>query len=250
MESQSETNNRSFKPHWIWGGLLVILGTLFLLGQVFPGLGAFLWGVIWAAALGAGGIFMYGIYLSNRKQWWALIPAYVMWVVAGALVIFGMLPFLRGVLIASYVMFATGLPFLYVYIRDNKQWWALIPAYTMCALGMLIPLMPILNGFQIAAAWHLAIAVPFLYVYLRNNKHWWALIPGGIMGTISLVFFLIGSIYLIAVAMIVVGIFLLVRQFGGQKSLKAEAPRYGPEADKPASDFEPIEMPEREINQG
>ena len=39
-------------------------------------------------------------------------------------------------LTASYVMFAIAFPFAVVYLRDRRQWWALIPAGVMTLVGL------------------------------------------------------------------------------------------------------------------
>jgi hypothetical protein len=223
---------------WLIGGLLIALGVVFLLNQLIPGLFT---GLIWAAAFAIGGLVVYGWYLANKSQWWVLIPAYVMWCVASYILLGTTMSFLRGEVIGAWVMATIGFPFLYVYLRNRLQWWALIPAYTMGAIGLLILLSMILNGLQVAAYVMFAIAAPFFFVYLRNREHWWALIPGSIMAFIGMMFALAGAAYLIPALMIVAGIFLLVRQFAGDRRSKPVAvPATGPQADRPLAGFEPI----------
>jgi hypothetical protein len=38
---------------------------------------------VWVAILAAAGLGVFGVYLTDRSQWDLLIPAYVMWAVAG-----------------------------------------------------------------------------------------------------------------------------------------------------------------------
>jgi len=66
------------------------------------------------------------IFLRDRARWWALIPAYPLLVVAGAvgLAASGLV---SDELISAFVVLALALPFLAVFARDRKQWWALIP---------------------------------------------------------------------------------------------------------------------------
>lgn len=248
MGTEINNNNHNRSGNWFVGVILIALGGAFLVNQLVPG---FISGLLWAGAFAVGGLAVYNWYRNNPSQWWALIPAYVAEVVA-ALIALGTLH-IPGELIGTFVMLAIGAPFLYVYLRDHDNWWALIPAYTMAVIGGLILLagFNIINGTMVAAYINFAIAAPFLYVYLTNRNNWWALIPGGIMATIGLAFFVAGMAYLIPVFMILVGIYLLVRQTNGKKSAATQTstpeapaqpstPQYGPEADKPLAEFEPL----------
>src|SRR5690606_27412026 len=125
-------NNRSGTRRFL-GVMLIALGGAFLVHQVFPG---FISGLLWAAAFPLGGLAIDGWYMQNRSQWWALILAYGAEVIAG-IILLSTIPFLSGAVTASFIMFAIGFPFLYVCLRDRSQWWALIPAYTMGAVGLL-----------------------------------------------------------------------------------------------------------------
>ena len=75
------------------------------------------------------------IFLRDRARWWALIPAYPLLVVAGAvgLAASGLV---SDDLISAFVVLALALPFLAVFARDRKQWWALIPGGILTALGL------------------------------------------------------------------------------------------------------------------
>jgi hypothetical protein len=128
MESGSNTNRRN----WLLGGGLILLGALFLLWQVIPApiIGA----LIPIAALSGIGVTFLAVYVNDRTHWWALIPAYVMFAVAGIIILSSI--FHSGVLVASYVMFAIALPFLYVFVRNRENWWALIPASIMGLVGV------------------------------------------------------------------------------------------------------------------
>lgn len=157
------------------------------------------------------------VYLRDRTQWWALIPAYVMLVIA-AVVYFGERGGFPDYLVGPFVLASIGLPFLVVYLRDRGQWWALIPAYAMFSVGLIIPLAELdLNGNLIAAYVMFAIALPFGVVYLKNRDNWWALIPGGIMAVIGVSLLLAEQLfrYLLPAAIILTGLWILARQFMG-----------------------------------
>lgn len=231
--SEYPSRSRGTNVQWVWGLFLILLGVFFLLTQLVPGLNR----LVWSAVMAGVGLAFLSVYLSDRANLWALIPAYVFVAIAGVIAL-ATIGFPEG-LVAAYVMMAIALPFYVVYLRNRTRWWALIPAYTMTALAVLV-LFPVrLMREELVAAYVMfAIALPFLYVYLRNRRHWWALIPGGIMVTIGVGLLVAGMAYIIPALMIVAGIYLLVRYAasGTRREPAPQAPaepRYGPEADKP-----------------
>ena len=172
----------------------------------------------------------FAVYLRDRGQWWALIPAYVMVVVA--FIVFvekaGVLP---DYLVGTGVLLAIGLPFLAVYLRDRSNWWALIPAYAMISISVIIPLSGLdIDEMLIPAYVMFAIALPFLFVYVRDRSNWWALIPGGIMTLIGAIMLLSVQLieYLVPVAIILAGAWILGRQFIGGPKGQLEEPEQAP----------------------
>ncbi len=194
----------------VWGSLLIFFGIVGLIAM-YTDLTAW----AWVAVLAVAGLGIFSIYLANRSEWWLLIPAYVMWAIA-ALVALIELNILRGELIALFVLTAAALPFLFVYGRNSLHWWALIPAYALLAVGVMVWLIErgILVDFLIPAYIMFAIAIPFFVVYGRNSQHWWALIPGGIMTVMGLSFLLAEEMagYIVPAMLILAGIWILVRQ--------------------------------------
>ena len=176
------------RQNTIWGVLLILLGLLALV-QAFVNLSAW----AWVGALTAAGFAMCSIYLANRAHWPALIPAYVLWAVA-MLIALITLNILRDEAIATFVLAAIALPFLIVYLRNRTQWWALIPTYVLCAVGLMVGLIGIgaLRDEFIATYVLWSIALPFLIVFLNNTDQWWALIPTYVLWAIGLMVGLIG----------------------------------------------------------
>jgi hypothetical protein len=85
--------------------------------------------------LSAVGLPFLVVYLRDRANWWALIPAYVLFAVGLMVALIGT-GILNDLLIPSYVMFAIAIPFFVVYISNSSNWWALIPAGIMTAIGL------------------------------------------------------------------------------------------------------------------
>ena len=78
--------------------------------------------------------FFYG-FLTNRQNWGLLLVAYILLAI-GLMVPLIELGVLEDTLVASYVMFAIALPFFVVYLRNTKNWWALIPGGILAAIGL------------------------------------------------------------------------------------------------------------------
>jgi hypothetical protein len=195
----------------VWGGLLIVLGVLSLVATVTD-LSAWMWVIVLALA----GLGAFGVYLTDRSDLTPLIPAYVLWAVA-LLVALITLNILSGEFIATYVLATIALPFLVVFARDQEQWWALIPAYVLLAVGLMIGLTAIgvLTELLIPAYVMFAIAIPFLVVFALNPKEWWPLIPGGIMAVIGLAFLVAEAAveYIAPIVLVIAGLWILARQF-------------------------------------
>lgn len=215
------------KQGLVWGGLLILFGVMSLV-ETYTDLTAWTWVVILAAA----GLGAFGVYLTDRSEWALLIPAYVLWAVAGLVALIE-LNILRDESIATYVLATIALPFLVVFLRNRQQWWALIPAYVLLAVGVMVGLLGlgVLTDLLVPAYVMFAIAIPFFVVYVRNTKQWWALIPGGIMAVIGLSFLIAEAAvqYVAPVALVIVGVWILVRQFARKEPV-------GPEADQPLAE--------------
>lgn len=224
---QSQTKRQAL----VWGGLLILFGVLGLVSS-FTELSAW----AWVAVLALAGLGVFAVYLTDRSDSRLLIPAYVLWAVA-LLVALITLNVLRDEFIATYVLAAIALPFLAVFLRDREARWALIPAYVLLAVGLMVGLIGagILNDLLVPAYVMFAIAIPFLVVYTLNPKEWWPLIPGGIMAVIGLSFLVAGARvqYVAPVALVLAGVWILVRQFARREPDGADVPaETGPEADE------------------
>lgn len=227
-KSNQLTKNSNVK--WVWGIVLIGMGVLFLVTDLLDKMIGFL---IPGFILAGVGLVFYTIYARDNKHWWALIPAYAMWLLAAIFVMIAL--WFPAEWIVAVSLLGAGFPFLYVYLQDNKRWWALIPAYAIAAFaGLPIMIWLDIRAELIIAYFMFANALPFLYIYLRDKKQWWALIPAGVVGSVGLILMLAGAARYVPVVMIVLGIYLIIRQSG-----KEDRPKE-PVAALPAAPKRPI----------
>ena len=232
---------QSKRQAFIWGALLVLLGILLLL-ETFTELTAW----VWIAVLLGGGLGLFLIWLASNREspmeapWAPLIPAYVLTAI-GVLVAGIELNVLRDPLIAPFVLAVIALPFLLTFLRDRSQWWALIPTYILLAVGLMILLTEggLMDDDLVPPYVLFAIAIPFFFVYARNRKQWWPLIPAGILTIIGISFLIAEAAveYIGAIALVVVGLYIVARQFF-RKEADDEEPEGASSGDEPSATVE------------
>jgi len=200
----------------VWGSLLILGGLLLLLENLtdirFSGL-------IIPVLFGFAGLAFLSTYLQNRASWWAIIPGVVLLGLAALIAIdeleLGIPESVGGVLFLGSISLA----FWLVYFSNRSNWWAVIPAGVMLTLAV----MPIISDqtaselqggiffFGIGLTFALLGILPNQGVNLR-----WAFIPAGIMLLMGMLLSTaaIGVIgYIWPILLIVVGLFLLVRNY-------------------------------------
>lgn len=195
--------------HW-WsafpGFVLAAIGTLILLPQSLEVFG----GAIFLAGIG---ISFWAVYFSGRNQrWWALIPAALLTILALVTVVAQWSEDLGGALLLGGI----GLGFWVVFFTNRvERWWALIPAGVLTTLAVLALAAERIGEFLSAGIFFLGLAFTFTLVALITGMRWayWPALALGVLGTLGLASALAVAGYLIAVALIAAGGFLLYRYF-------------------------------------
>ncbi len=176
---------------------------------------------VWITLLTVAGTVVLVVYLSDRSDWSLLIPAYVFYVLAGMIALIE-LNILRDESIGTYVLTSIALPFLVVFLRDRTQWWSLIPAYVLMAVGLMVGLIGsgVLTDQLIPSYIVFAIAIPFTVVFALNPSQWWALMLAGAMALIGISLLLAGKAaqYILPITLIIAGAILIVRLFTRSKT--------------------------------
>ena len=123
-------------------------------------------------------------------------PRRVRTVIGGLLVLVGVIFLLETLGVIAFgaaligALFAMGgLVFLYVYLTNREQWWAVIPGFTLVGLGILIAVAELNADLGVwgGAVFFLFISLAFWVIYLTHRDFWWAVIPGGVLGTLAVV---------------------------------------------------------------
>ena len=199
----------------VWGLLLVVAGVLFFL-QEFQVLGSafeYLWVVLMAAGSGA---FLW-IYFTKHEQWWAVIPGLTLLglTLVGLENILHIMP--GGNWTGAVFLGCIGLAFWMVYLRNQEQWWAIIPGGVLVTLALVA-------GLDFLSDWSdviffLGLGLTFALVALLPDQTFntrWAFIPAGILFVLGLLLFApFQSVlnYVWPVILVGLGIFILIRNW-------------------------------------
>jgi hypothetical protein len=110
------------------GGVLLLLDTF----GIFKG-GALFWTIISVVA----GLLFLSLFITNRDNWWALIPGIIFLAIAAMV---GLNLFVPGFSETNYsgtiILGGIALSFLLVYIAERSNWWAIIPADVMATIAI------------------------------------------------------------------------------------------------------------------
>ena len=117
------------------------------------------------------------VYLNNRTRTWALLVAYILFVlsIAPAMASYGGN---TAAYFGSIFLLAVALPFFIIYFQSATNWWAIIPAGVMTTLAIIATLgiagwiKDTQTGGYSNAILMGGLAITFAVVWLRHAKDW------------------------------------------------------------------------------
>ncbi len=209
----------------IWGVTLILVGAFFLaqqfglLGRVQIPLTAFLLGIL--------ALLFLITFVSDRRQWWALIPGSIL--LGLTLLIFNdQNHFLTSAQAGALFIFSIGLPFLLIYLVDRRMGWALIPGGVLSMVALIVLLSEReMSAQTITAVIFFGLALIFALVRVATRSSplmgwatWVAVILAGI-GALVLITgpqaaSLVGPVVLIGLGMFLLGRALWARSRSSQ----------------------------------
>jgi len=108
-------------------------------------------------------------YILDRSRTWALIPLFVLGVIA-------FIPVLSGSIsadsVAGFILAMIGLPFIVVFLIKSEAWWAILPGGILVSIALMIVLQGRLPDQMGVALMFLGWMVTFGLVWLRQGRTW------------------------------------------------------------------------------
>lgn len=197
-----------------WGLVLIVGGILFLLQNVgvFQGSDLF-----WGACLGLAGALFIGFFVGDRQQWWALIPGMILLATGSLILLTSFVPGFNDSLGGLIILGGIGLGFLFVYLANRSNWWALIPAGALITIGIVAGLDQVVSDVTLGSIFFLGLGLTFALVAIAPNpagKMKWAWIPAAILLIMGLIVFFASEnllVYILPLGLFLGGGFLIWR---------------------------------------
>lgn len=197
------------------GGALILFGLIALLGSL-PGV--HIGGIIWAAVFGVAGLAFLFVLVSDKRQWWASFPGFVLLGIGVEIAIGDLTPALSHFAGGVSVLGGIFLAFLVVFLLNRTFWWALIPAGVMLSIILMILIEPIspdpvwIFFLGLGATFGALALVPTA----GEKRMTWPLIPAAVMLIMGIAF-MIGAVgwaaYIWPGILIALGVFFVLRAF-------------------------------------
>ncbi|MBL7064252.1 MAG: hypothetical protein ISS49_08630 [Anaerolineae bacterium] len=207
---------RRFEVHVVGGILLIAAGILFLLQNLgILAVGAYLWPFIF----GAGGLVFLYVFLTNRANWWAVIPGFVLLSLAAMMALDQFAPQIGETWGGALFLGGIGLAFWVVYFTGRERWWAVIPGGVLLTVGLVTGLSSVLEGVETGGVLFLGLGLTFAllsFLPTPEGRMKWALIPAGVLLVMGLLITAAATAiinYLWPAALILAGLYLLFRTF-------------------------------------
>ncbi len=209
---------RRFEVHVVGGILLIAAGALFLLQNFgILAVGAYFWPLLFGAG---GAVFLY-VFLTNRANWWAVIPGFVLLSLAALIALDQFAPQVGETWGGALFLCGIGAAFWVVYFTKREQWWAVIPGGVLLTIGLVTGLSSVLEGVEMGGVFFLGLGLTFGLLSLLptpEGRMKWALIPAGVLLAMGLIITAAATAvfnYLWPVALILAGLAMLLRRAKG-----------------------------------
>jgi len=197
--------------------LLIVVGILLLLQNfgILVGVVALIWSLIF----GVGGLIFLYMFLTNRTQWWAIIPGFTLLGLAALITLGQFLPRVGDALGGTIFLGGIGLAFWVIYFLNREHWWAVIPGGVMFTVALIAGLDAVFEGLETGGVLFLGLGLTFGLLSLLptpQGRMRWALIPAAVLLVMGLLITAATTgilEYLWPAALIVVGLYLLFRMF-------------------------------------
>ncbi len=168
----------------VGGILLITLGVMFLLNNL--GIIMLVWEFLMGPLFALGGLIFVLVFILNRREWWALIPGFVLMGI-GLIIFMGQLSSATADQWSGSVFLGfLGLAFALIYITHRDNWWAVIPGGVLLTLAVVSLLED--GGTLSGVVFFAGLALTFGLVYILpkpGGKLTWALYPAGILALIG-----------------------------------------------------------------
>lgn len=197
--------------------LLIVVGILLLLQNL--GILVGIVALIWSLIFGAGGLVFLYMFLTNRTQWWAIIPGFGLLGLAALIALDEFWPQFGEALGGTIFLGGVGLAFWVIYFQKREYWWAVIPGGVMFTVALIAGLDAVFEGAETGGVLFLGLGLTFGLLSLLptpQGQMRWALIPAAILLVMGLLVTAATTgilQYLWPTALILVGLYLLFRMF-------------------------------------
>lgn len=206
-----------------WGVFLMAAGALALLQNFNILTGAL--NLLWAFLLGLAGVFFLYAYVSNRTNWWALIPGIILLALTVLVALGVAAPALAEAWGGPLFLGGIGLSFWAVYLANREHWWAVIPGGVLLTLAVVASMETVFRRTEqrvsTGGIFFIGLGVTFALVGLLpasapQGRMRWAFIPALVLLIMGVLIFAAAEQlvnYLWPVALILAGVYLVFRTF-------------------------------------
>ncbi len=214
---------KRFEASVAWGVLLIAGGVLFLLqnlGILGGGL-ALVWALLFAAA---GAVFLF-VFLSDRANWWAVIPGCVLLSLGILIGLDELTPRISSLWGGALVLGAIGLSFWVIYFTKREYWWAIIPGGVMLTMAVITIVDSVAQDLEVGGILFLGLGITFGVLSLLphpQGRMKWPLIPAAVLLIVGVLLTAASASvlnYIWPTALVLAGLYLVHRSLASKPGI-------------------------------